>query len=324
MQIMAEDQNLKVTLEEIPDKGDFIPKTVSAESEVNVETPEDSITTEKLKAGVHSYLKQNAEKISLREKFDDNMTGSDLPRVTTVDTTDQDHDNIQSVRIDEDSSGEVTATTTRIIRGEDGTTSKITTTEKFSKDKVKTGDQSVEKTVGKATWKKLSDTKISEGATPSDKVSDVDKDNLEDILSVLKTFNDMLISEELANPDLLDELFSLEFSDLMKMFYHLLSQSDDMEQTYAKMISGAKIHGVQKFAEELLQTAREENYDNISHNLNLKTITNFLASFKGNYEDIVGLIGNKKLSHLFQLYLNQKLDPKSSRESKSSKTESAP
>lgn len=43
---------------------DFIPKTVSAESEVKVETPEDSITTEKLKAGVHSYLKQNAEKVS--------------------------------------------------------------------------------------------------------------------------------------------------------------------------------------------------------------------------------------------------------------------
>lgn len=211
------------------------------------------------------------------------MTGSDLPRVTTVDTSDQDHDNIQSVRVDEDSvTGEVTATTTRIIRGEDGTTSKITTTEKFSN--VKTGDLSVEKTVGKATWKKLSDTKISEEATPSDKVSDVDIDNLEDILSVLKTFNDMLLSEELANPDLLDELFSLEFSDLMTMFYHLLSQSDDMEQTYTKMISGAKIHGVQKFAEELLQTAREENYDNISHNLNLETVTKFFASFKGNYE----------------------------------------
>ena len=211
------------------------------------------------------------------------MTGSDLPRVTTVDTSDQDHDNIQSVRVDEDSvTGEGTATTTRIIRGEDDTTSKITTTEKFSN--VKTGDLSVEKTVGKATWKKLSDTKISEEATPGDKVSDVDKDNLEDILSVLKTFNDMLLSEELANPDLLDELFSLEFSDLMTMFYHLLSQSDDMEQTYTKMISGAKIHGVQKFAEELLQTAREENYDNISHNLNLETVTKFFASFKGNYE----------------------------------------
>ena len=212
------------------------------------------------------------------------MTGSDLPRVTTVDTGDQDHDNIQSVRVDEDSSGEVTATTTRIIRGEDGTTSKITTTEKFSKGSVKTGDQSVEKTVGKATWKKLSDTKLSEGATTSDKVSDVDKDNLGDILSVLKTFNDMLLSEELANPDLLDELFSLEFSDLVKMFYHLLSQSDDMEQTYTKMISGAKIHGVQKFAEELLQTAREENYDNISHNLHLETVTKFIASYKGKYE----------------------------------------
>ena len=62
------------------------------------------------------------------------MTGSDLPRVTTVDTSDQDHDNIQSVRIDEDSvTGDVTATTTRIVRGDDGTSSKITTTEKFNK-----------------------------------------------------------------------------------------------------------------------------------------------------------------------------------------------
>ena len=43
---------------------DFIPKPVSPESEVIPET-EDSITTEKLKAGVHSYLKQNAEKVRL-------------------------------------------------------------------------------------------------------------------------------------------------------------------------------------------------------------------------------------------------------------------
>ena len=65
------------------------------------------------------------------------MTGSDLPRVTTVDTSDQDHDNIQSVRIDEDNvTGDVTATTTRIIRGDDGTTSKITTKEKFNKGKI--------------------------------------------------------------------------------------------------------------------------------------------------------------------------------------------
>ena len=67
------------------------------------------------------------------------MTGSDLPRVTTVDTSDQDHDNIQSVRIDEDSvTGDVTATTTRIIRGDDGTASKITTTEKFNKGSANT------------------------------------------------------------------------------------------------------------------------------------------------------------------------------------------
>jgi len=250
------------------------------------------------------------------------MTGSDLPRVTTVDTSDQDHDNIQSVRIDEDSvTGDVTATTTRIIRGDDGTTSKITTTEKFSK-----GDQSVEKTLGKVTLKKLSDTKISQGTLTSEKdeeESNVNKDNLEDILKVLKPFNEMLISEELANPDLFDELFSLDFSDLVKVFHHLLSESDSIEETYNKMILGAKRLGVQKFAEEVLKSASEENNDNIRH-LSLETITKYIASYKGSYQDIVGLIGNKKLSHLFQLYLNQNLDTESSRTSKSSKTESAP
>ena len=219
--------------------------------------------------------------------------------MTTVDTSDQDHDldldhdddDIQSVSIDEDSdTGDVTATTTRLIRAQDGTTSKITTTEKFSKGSADTvfykftsnkstmpGDQSVEKTVGKATLKKLSDTE-------SDKESDFVKDNLEDILSVLKPFNDMLLHEELADPDMLDELFSMELSDLVKMFYHLLSTSDDMEQAYTKMILGAKAHGVQKFAEEVLQTTSEDNYDNDSQNLSLETITKFIASYKGTYE----------------------------------------
>ena len=147
------------------------------------------------------------------------------------------------------------------------------------------GDQSVEKTVGKATLKKLSETTISQGASTSDKEqTNVDKDNLKDILTVLKPFNEMLLSEELANPDLFDELFSIDFSDLVKVFYHLLSESDSIEQTYTKMILGAKRHGVQKFAEEVLQTASEENNDNIRHNLSLETITKYIASYKGNYQ----------------------------------------
>ena len=232
------------------------------------------------------------------------MTGSDLPRVTTVDTSDQDHDNIQSVRIDEDSvTGDVTATTTRIIRGDDGTTSKITTTEKFNKGKFVCkyirftyisvnmnlyllGDQFVEKTLGRATLKKLSDTKISQGTLTSEKdeeESNVNKDNLEDILKVLKPFNEMLLSEELANPDLFDELFSIDFSDLVKVFHHLLSESDSIEETYNKMILGAKRLGVQKFAEEVLKSASEENNDNFRH-LSLETITKYIASYKGSYQ----------------------------------------
>ena len=38
---------------------------MSTESETIPETPEDSITAEKLKAGVHSFLKQNAEKVKI-------------------------------------------------------------------------------------------------------------------------------------------------------------------------------------------------------------------------------------------------------------------
>ena len=104
--------------------------------------------------------------------------------------------------------------------------------------------------------KKLSQTTISQGASPStsDKEeTNFEKDNLKDILTVLKPFNEMLLSEELANPDLFDELFSIDFSDLVKVFYHLLSESDSIEQTYTKMILGAKRNGVQKFAEEVFK-----------------------------------------------------------------------
>ena len=45
---------------------DFVPKEVSPEALEN--TPEDSVTTEKLKSGVHSYLKQNAEKVRLFDR----------------------------------------------------------------------------------------------------------------------------------------------------------------------------------------------------------------------------------------------------------------
>ena len=133
--------------------------------------------------------------------------------------------------------------------------------------------------------KKLSQTAFSQGASTSDKEeTNADKDNLKDILTVLKPFNEMLLSEELENPDLFDELFSIDFSDLVKVFYHLLSESDSIEQTYTKMILGAKKNGVQKFAEEVLQTASEENNDNIRHNLSLETITKYIASYKGNHQ----------------------------------------
>ena len=44
---------------------------MSTESETIPETPEDSITAEKLKAGAHSFLKQNAEKVKDTGSFKD-------------------------------------------------------------------------------------------------------------------------------------------------------------------------------------------------------------------------------------------------------------
>ena len=139
--------------------------------------------------------------------------------------------------------------------------------------------------MGKAKWKKLSDTNLSKGDTTSDEAeSDFHKDNLEDIFSVLKPFNDLLLKEELTNPELLEELFSLDISDLLEVFYHFLSESDDMEQTVSKMIVEAKQHGVQKILENALKNKSEDENDNLVNNFSLETITKFLASYKGIHE----------------------------------------
>ena len=147
-------------------------------------------------------------------------------------------------------------------------------------------DQTIEKTVGKTTLTKLSDEKLSEEAKTSDKKKDFSfyKDNLKDIIAFLKPAIDILIKEELSDPNLLDELFSLNFSDLVKVVHHLLSQSDDIELTYTNLILGAKKHGIQKFVEEILNTGSEKKYEKFSQDFTLETITRFLSSYDGNYE----------------------------------------
>ena len=64
---------------------------------------------------------------------EDNTTENDN-KITTVDKVDQ--DDIESISIDEDNvTGDVVATTTRVVKTQDGSSTKIKTTERFKNGK---------------------------------------------------------------------------------------------------------------------------------------------------------------------------------------------
>ena len=64
---------------------------------------------------------------------EDNTTENDN-KITTVDKVDQ--DDIESISIDEDNAtGDVIATTTRLVKTQDGSSTKIKTTERFKNGK---------------------------------------------------------------------------------------------------------------------------------------------------------------------------------------------
>ena len=57
-----------------------------------------------------------------------------MEKIHTMDVENDNDDSIESVSIDEDkATGEILATTTRIVKGPGGSTTKIKTTEKFSR-----------------------------------------------------------------------------------------------------------------------------------------------------------------------------------------------
>jgi len=258
-----------------------VPSTQIPEAE-NFEDLDDSIitnshTTEKFKSAVHSFMKKSAEMLDIKSKFgfgsstDENKTGESSSN-HIIKTADKSHDldntfddDIKSVSIDEDDeTGEVIATTTKVVRGPDGTSTTIQTTERFFK-----GETLARKTTGKATLKKLDENSEAFNNIAEDRTLNSERDaansettkfsdkwgaNTEDILISVRNILEEASQEE---PELMAELAMIEFKDLFTVFRYLLSHSSSADVAYRKLFDGALEFGAKQFIDSLLKIIPE-------------------------------------------------------------------
>jgi len=278
MKIMAENSDLVVTLEEkLEAASDFVPSTQLPEAEdLDDSIITNSHTAEKFKSAVHSFMKKSAEMLDFKSKFglgsstDENKTGDSSHIIKTADKShDLDNtfdDDIKSVSIDEDDeTGEVIATTTKVVRGPDGKSTTIQTTERFFKG------ETLSKTTGTATLKKLDENSETYNNIAEDKTVESERDtassetfkfsdqlgaDTEDILISVRNILEEASQEE---PELMAELAMIEFKDLFTVFKYLFSHSSSAEVAYRKLFDGALEFGAKKFVDSLLKIIPKSN-----------------------------------------------------------------
>ena len=261
----------------------------------------------------HLYFK-NFDNFPDDEDDDDLVVANKITTARTLSPADMDmeqfeagDDNIDSVSIDEDTeTGEVIATTTRIIRKADGTSQTIRTTERYVNGKfyARFSDRTIntksfviggttrEKTVGKVKLSKLgsdSDLLVSQNSDntkqSSDKEESIDFENLQDIMAFLKPASEAAqkIVKELAleKPSVLSELVSVDFSELLVMFKYVFSTSDNIEDAYRKFFKSVEEHGAVKFSEQVskhLQSSKGKP-DNFLNKENVGALRELLADY---------------------------------------------
>merc|ERR1712150_393300 len=142
MKVLAEEKEMQVTLEEKPEtsESDFVSKSTSEDSDDAEEADDILNPAEKLKTAVHSFLRKSAN--LLQGNYEDFY--SEVENKTEKPDPDAETET-ETIDIEENQvTGEVIATTTHVVKGEDGSTSTIKTKEKFRNGKIQ------EKTVGTA------------------------------------------------------------------------------------------------------------------------------------------------------------------------------
>ena len=145
------------------------------------------------------------------------------------------------------------------------------------------GEALVEKTVGKATLSKLGKVPETEDGGDKDSIKPVvDHASFKDIVAFLKPANDavqaVIKDAALNNPNILKELISVNFSDLLKVFKYLLSHSESIENAYRKLFLGVEKFGAEQFVESVIRTLSNSE-DDSSKKESLDSISQVISSY---------------------------------------------
>jgi len=236
--------------------------------------------------------------------------------------------------------GEIISQKTRTIRGKDGSSKTIRTIEKIKNGDIETrntvGEAKLVKIeemmkiedVDEDTIEKSfvvpniigdinnteKDLKELEGKDLDDSVFDETKSadstskvvpNFNDLISFLKPASEIvqrLITETtLNNPDLIQELVSLDFKVLLKVFHQIFVQSDSIEEAYRTLFEGVSQLGAEKFVEIFL---KKQNLGDIKRNTHVnKFVNKFVSDMSSNEENLAEMLGNEKLTELVGEYI---------------------
>jgi len=317
MEILSEVKELEVTLEEKPEgsETDFVPAT----DDNDLDQDKEDEATNKLKSAVHAFLEKNLN----------------------VGDSQRDSDHPESLRLQMDNqTGEIISQKTRTIRGKDGSSKTIRTIEKIKNGDIETrntvGEAKLVKIeemmkiedVDEDTIEKSfvvpniigdinnteKDLKELEGKDLDDSVFDETKSadstskvvpNFNDLISFLKPASEIvqrLITETtLNNPDLIQELVSLDFKVLLKVFHQIFVQSDSIEEAYRTLFEGVSQLGAEKFVEIFF---KKQNLGEIKRNTHVnKFVNKFVSDMSSNEENLAEMLGNEKLTELVGEYI---------------------
>ena len=129
--------------------------------------------------------------------------------------------------------------------------------------------------------------------------------NFNDLISFLKPASEIvqrLITETtLNNPDLIQELVSLDFKVLLKVFHQIFVQSDSIEEAYRTLFEGVSQLGAEKFVEMFF---KKQNLGEIKRNTHVnKFVNKFVSDMSSNEENLAEMLGNEKLTELVGEYI---------------------
>ena len=131
---------------------------------------------------------------------------------------------------------------------------------------------------------------ISKKNSVSKKLSELEFETFDDVLATSKEMANEIVQNVIKditaeNPHLVSELLAINFSDLIKIFNHLLSTSDSIEHAYRKLFLGLEKFGANKLVEELSEEIKDNPVTNSQTAAYMDVLQNIISNYVGDNKE---------------------------------------